>query len=64
MGHSLNRKVLAEGVENSNQLHFLKSLDCDEVQGFYLAMPMTAEDLGKSLKGTNGKNISRFPLHN
>jgi diguanylate cyclase (GGDEF)-like protein/PAS domain S-box-containing protein len=64
MGHSLNRKVLAEGVENSNQLHFLKSLDCDEVQGFYLAMPMTADDLGKSLKGTHGKNISRLPLHN
>ena len=55
MGHSLNLKVLAEGVENSDQLHFLTALGCDEVQGFYLAMPMTAEDLTESLGGIHGK---------
>jgi diguanylate cyclase (GGDEF)-like protein/PAS domain S-box-containing protein len=62
MGHSLNRKVLAEGVENSDQLNFLTRLGCDEVQGFYLALPMTAEDLGKRLGDTHGKKISGLPL--
>jgi EAL domain-containing protein (putative c-di-GMP-specific phosphodiesterase class I) len=64
MGHSLNRKVLAEGVENSEQLHFLTTLGCDEVQGFYLAMPMTADDLSKRLGDTHGKNIAGLPLTN
>jgi EAL domain-containing protein (putative c-di-GMP-specific phosphodiesterase class I) len=62
MGHSLNRKVLAEGVENSNQLLFLTLHGCDEVQGFYLAMPMTAEELSGCIKDTLGKNISSLSL--
>jgi len=64
MGHSLNRKVLAEGVENSDQLHFLTTLGCDEVQGFYLAMPMTADELSKRLGDTHGNKITGIPLTN
>jgi diguanylate cyclase (GGDEF)-like protein/PAS domain S-box-containing protein len=64
MGHSLNRKVLAEGVENSDQLHFLTTLGCDEAQGFYLAMPMSADDLSKRLAAADGKNITRQPTTN
>jgi EAL domain-containing protein (putative c-di-GMP-specific phosphodiesterase class I) len=64
MGHSLNRKVLAEGVENSDQLRFLTALGCDEVQGFYLAMPMTADDLTERLEDPHGKNNDRLPSTN
>jgi len=60
MGHSLNRKVLAEGVENSDQLHFLTTLRCDEAQGYYLALPMSAEELTKMLEETHGKLFSDF----
>lgn len=56
MAHSLNLKVVAEGIENSEQLHFLTSHNCDEVQGFYLAMPMDAMDLGG--------NFFRAPVKN
>jgi diguanylate cyclase (GGDEF)-like protein/PAS domain S-box-containing protein len=45
LAHSLNLKVLAEGVETTDQLHFLMTRNCDEVQGFHLAMPMPPEDL-------------------
>jgi diguanylate cyclase (GGDEF)-like protein/PAS domain S-box-containing protein len=45
MAHSLNLKVVAEGVETRDQLHFLRARNCDEVQGFHLAVPMSAEDL-------------------
>ena len=58
MGHSLNRKVLAEGVENGDQLHYLTSLGCDEAQGFYLAMPMSAEELTTELVNSNGNNLT------
>lgn len=45
MAHSLKLKVVAEGVETSYQLEFLKERNCDEVQGFHLAVPMLPEDL-------------------
>jgi EAL domain-containing protein (putative c-di-GMP-specific phosphodiesterase class I) len=45
MAHSLNLKVVAEGVETADQLRFLKAHNCDEVQGFHLAIPMPAEEL-------------------
>lgn len=62
LAHSLNLKVLAEGVENSDQLYLLTALGCDEVQGFYLAMPMTAEDLAETLGGTHGKEVTQLPV--
>jgi len=44
MAHSLNLKVVAEGVENIEQLSFLKSHQCDEVQGFLFSKPVPKED--------------------
>jgi len=43
MSHALGLKVVAEGIENERQALFLKSLDCDEVQGFMYGKPMTAD---------------------
>ncbi|MBM4180265.1 MAG: PAS domain S-box protein [Betaproteobacteria bacterium] len=40
LGHSLNLRVLAEGVEAPEQRDFLKSLGCDMQQGFLLARPL------------------------
>lgn len=45
MSHSLNLSVVAEGVENEAQLAFLRNLGCDEIQGFLLARPDSAEQL-------------------
>jgi len=42
LGHSLGLRVVAEGVEDRAELEFLKSLRCDEAQGFYFARPMPA----------------------
>jgi len=43
MSHALGLKVVAEGVENERQALYLRSLDCDEVQGFLYGKPMSAE---------------------
>ena len=43
MAHGLNLKVVAEGVENSDQLNFLLRRRCDEAQGFYFGKPVPAE---------------------
>ena len=42
MAHSLRLKVIAEGVETREQLDLLKSLGCDQFQGFYYSTPVDA----------------------
>ncbi len=45
MGRNLNLRVIAEGVETSEQLEFLRVHLCDEGQGFLFSHPLPAEDL-------------------
>jgi diguanylate cyclase (GGDEF)-like protein/PAS domain S-box-containing protein len=42
VGHILNLKVVAEGVENSDQLEFLRQNLCDEIQGHFYSRALTA----------------------
>jgi len=50
LGHSLQLKVLAEGVETAEQAEFLRKLGCHEVQGYYYGRPMDAASLEVLLK--------------
>ena len=43
LAHSMELRVIAEGVEESEQIAFLQSLQCDEIQGFYFSRPLNAE---------------------
>lgn len=45
LAHSLDLKVIAEGVETAEQHALLKNLRCDEVQGFYFCRPKSAEEV-------------------
>jgi diguanylate cyclase (GGDEF)-like protein len=47
IGKTREIKVIAEGVENKGQWDCLKELECDEIQGYYFAKPMPAEDILK-----------------
>jgi diguanylate cyclase (GGDEF)-like protein len=44
MAHALGMRVVAEGVENGDQIKILKSLLCDEIQGFYISKPLPPSD--------------------
>ena len=44
LAHSLRLKVVAEGVESREQWDFLAQLNCDVIQGFYLAEPLPADE--------------------
>ena len=52
LGHTLDLDVIAEGVENQEQLAFLKSKLCDEVQGYLFGQPMPAEKVVEMLNLT------------
>lgn len=49
IGHALELKVTAEGVETEEQMEFLKGEKCDALQGYYLGRPVAAEDFEKIL---------------
>lgn len=50
LGHALGMRVTAEGVETEGQLACLRSLGCDEAQGFLLGRPMEPERLTATLE--------------
>ena len=45
MAHALGMKVVAEGVENARQIEILATLQCDQLQGFFLSAPLPAADI-------------------
>ncbi|MCH8020275.1 EAL domain-containing protein [candidate division KSB1 bacterium] len=50
LAHSMELQVIAEGVEEPEQIAFLQSLQCDEIQGFYFSRPLNAETVTDLLK--------------
>lgn len=53
LAHRLKLHVLAEGIENAEQIAYLRSLKCDMIQGYYISRPLAGEYVGKVLQ-TNG----------
>jgi diguanylate cyclase (GGDEF)-like protein len=51
MGHSLGMKVIAEGVETQEQLAFLRTHSCNEVQGFLFSRPLPQEEISRMIEG-------------
>jgi diguanylate cyclase (GGDEF)-like protein/PAS domain S-box-containing protein len=45
MAHAVDLTVIAEGVESAEQLELLRTLDCDQAQGYHLGRPVPAAEL-------------------
>ena len=45
LAHDLGMRVVGEGIETEEQMEWLRLLDCDELQGYAIARPMTGSDL-------------------
>jgi diguanylate cyclase (GGDEF)-like protein len=53
MAHSLNLRVVAEGIEHPWQYDFLKQHDCDEAQGYFIGRPVLADQIQVDHNGNN-----------
>ncbi|WP_157604118.1 EAL domain-containing protein [Rhizobacter sp. Root1221] len=49
LAHSLRLDVVAEGVETADQLQFLRSHDCDQMQGYFFSKPLPVADCTRVL---------------
>jgi diguanylate cyclase len=48
LGHKLNMRVVAEGIEDLDALNLLTAIGCDLAQGYFIGQPMSAQDLALS----------------
>jgi len=44
LAHALNLRVIAEGVEKKEQLHWLAENGCDAIQGYYFSRPLPVSE--------------------
>ena len=56
LGHSLDLKVIAEGVETIEQVNFLSENGCDEFQGYYYSKPLSPNDFLDFVRSYNAQN--------
>jgi EAL domain-containing protein (putative c-di-GMP-specific phosphodiesterase class I) len=49
LGHKLNLRVIAEGVETEQQCRFLRENDCDEMQGYLFSRPLPPDEVAAML---------------
>jgi len=60
LAHALDLSVVAEGVETAGQRDILRSLDCDELQGFLFAKAMPAQQLQDWAAGAKPADVPEF----
>lgn len=53
MGHNLEHKITAEGIEKEEQFTILQELGCDYAQGYFFSKPVSADQISIFLSKTN-----------
>ena len=58
--HALDLCVIAEGVENEEQLKLLESINCESAQGYYFGRPLDAVSINPQHSGS-ARPLLRIP---
>lgn len=61
MAHALDLEVVAEGVENQQQLDFMRESKCDFVQGYFFSRPVAAEECERLLLKNRAQGLFALP---
>lgn len=61
MAHRLGLSIVAEGIEEVEQLEYFKKLECAEAQGYFFARPMNVKSLTELLSNSESGCISLLP---
>ncbi len=63
LGHDLGMQLVAEGVENREQLMVLREFGCDLIQGYYFSPPLSADEfMVKTSSILSPQTLSNSPL--
>jgi EAL domain-containing protein (putative c-di-GMP-specific phosphodiesterase class I) len=63
MAHSMDKTVVAEGVEENEQYELLREYACDEIQGYLLSKPVPSDELVEMIKNSvDSANASPIKL--
>ena len=62
MGKTIGLKVVAEGVETEQQRDYLKRQNCDILQGYLFAKPLTASDATDYLRQHMRMSTARYSI--
>lgn len=57
LAKSLNYKVIAEGVENVEQLNLLMEIGCKDIQGYYFSKPLPANEIEKIMENNEENKL-------
>ncbi|HZO03560.1 MAG TPA: EAL domain-containing protein [Burkholderiales bacterium] len=57
LAHTLGLRVVAEGVEDDEQVRLLRELGCDQIQGYFVSRPVPPEDIDAMLSAGMGKSL-------
>ena len=58
LGHKLNLRVIAEGVETEQQCRFLRDNDCDEMQGYLFSRPLPPDEVAAMLRAQDARLLA------
>ncbi|MBP6355364.1 MAG: EAL domain-containing protein [Nitrosomonas sp.] len=62
MAHTLNKRIVAEGVEVQSQLDFLIKCDCELIQGYFFSRPLPADELAVYVKSNHAAAHCAIPI--
>ncbi|GGX44689.1 putative bifunctional diguanylate cyclase/phosphodiesterase [Saccharospirillum salsuginis] len=54
LAHQLGKKVVAEGVEDADVYRYLRDIECDMAQGYFMQRPASADDLSRWYRSEQG----------
>ena len=57
LGHTLQLRTIAEGVESEEQMNMLRRFSCDDAQGFFFSRPLSTENFETFLKAQEVKEL-------